>query len=42
MPAELGWDRLTLIRKTTGRVALTAPEQAAVDAAGFRWLAFGR
>ncbi|MEU1643307.1 maleylpyruvate isomerase N-terminal domain-containing protein [Micromonospora zamorensis] len=42
VPAELGWDRLTLIRKTTGRVALTAPERAAVDAAGFRWLAFGR
>ncbi|WP_433550628.1 maleylpyruvate isomerase N-terminal domain-containing protein [Micromonospora zamorensis] len=42
VPAELRWDRLTLIRKTTGRVALTASERAAVDAAGFRWLAFGR
>ncbi|MFI7662265.1 maleylpyruvate isomerase N-terminal domain-containing protein [Micromonospora parva] len=41
-PAELGWDRLTLIRKATGRTAVTAPERAAVDAAGFRWLAFGR
>ncbi|MET8121069.1 maleylpyruvate isomerase N-terminal domain-containing protein [Micromonospora sp. NPDC005291] len=41
-PAGLRWDRLTLIRKTTGRAALTAPEQAAIDAAGFRWLAFGR
>ncbi|MET8352710.1 MULTISPECIES: maleylpyruvate isomerase N-terminal domain-containing protein [unclassified Micromonospora] len=40
-PAELRWDRLTLIRKTTGRVALTGPERATVDAAGFRWLAFG-
>ncbi|WP_309232457.1 maleylpyruvate isomerase N-terminal domain-containing protein [Micromonospora tarensis] len=41
-PAGLHWDRLTLIRKSTGRAALTAPERAAVDAAGFRWLAFGR
>ncbi|GAB3939389.1 hypothetical protein GCM10027614_21500 [Micromonospora vulcania] len=42
VPAELRWDGLTLIRKTTGRAALTGPEQAAIDAAGFRWLAFGR
>ncbi|WP_433125579.1 maleylpyruvate isomerase N-terminal domain-containing protein [Micromonospora sp. CA-240977] len=41
-PAGLRWDQLTLIRKTTGRAALTAPEQSAVAAAGFRWLAFGR
>lgn len=41
-PAALGWDRVTVIRKTTGRAALTAPERAAIDAAGFRWLAFGR
>ncbi|WP_244236326.1 maleylpyruvate isomerase N-terminal domain-containing protein [Micromonospora inaquosa] len=41
-PAGLSWDRLTLIRKATGRAALTVPERAAVDAAGFRWLAFGR
>ncbi|SCF04749.1 maleylpyruvate isomerase N-terminal domain-containing protein [Micromonospora chokoriensis] len=41
-PAALGWDRITVIRKTTGRAALTAPERAAIDAAGFRWLAFGR
>ncbi|WP_232234183.1 maleylpyruvate isomerase N-terminal domain-containing protein [Micromonospora chokoriensis] len=41
-PAGLSWDRLTLIRKTTGRAALTTPERAAIDAAGFRWLAFGR
>ncbi|MCZ7379675.1 maleylpyruvate isomerase N-terminal domain-containing protein [Micromonospora sp. WMMC250] len=42
VPAALGWDRMTMIRKTTGRAALTAPERAAIDAAGFRWLAFGR
>ncbi|MEU7650827.1 maleylpyruvate isomerase N-terminal domain-containing protein [Micromonospora taraxaci] len=41
-PAALGWDRVTVIRKTTGRAALTALERAAIDAAGFRWLAFGR
>ncbi|MFF0154851.1 maleylpyruvate isomerase N-terminal domain-containing protein [Micromonospora sp. NPDC005203] len=41
-PAGLRWDQLTLIRKTTGRAALTVPERAAIDAAGFRWLAFGR
>ncbi|WP_433262226.1 maleylpyruvate isomerase N-terminal domain-containing protein [Micromonospora vinacea] len=41
-PAGLSWDRLTLIHKTTGRATLTAPERAAIDAAGFRWLAFGR
>ncbi|MFG1837402.1 maleylpyruvate isomerase N-terminal domain-containing protein [Micromonospora sp. NPDC049175] len=41
-PAGLRWDRLTLIRKTTGRAALTAPERSAIDAADFRWLTFGR
>ncbi|MEU4398272.1 maleylpyruvate isomerase N-terminal domain-containing protein [Micromonospora orduensis] len=41
-PAGLCWDRLTLIRKTTGRAALTPAERAEIDAAGFRWLAFGR
>ncbi|MGK5673244.1 maleylpyruvate isomerase N-terminal domain-containing protein [Micromonospora sp. URMC 106] len=41
VPAELGWDRLTLIRKATGRARLTAGERAVVDAAGFRWLSFG-
>ncbi|WP_430496105.1 maleylpyruvate isomerase N-terminal domain-containing protein [Micromonospora trifolii] len=41
-PAALSWDRLTLIRKATGRAGLTAPERAAIDAADFRWLAFGR
>ncbi|WP_444948138.1 maleylpyruvate isomerase N-terminal domain-containing protein [Micromonospora ureilytica] len=41
-PAGLSWDRLTLIRKATGRAVLTAPERTVIDAAGFRWLAFGR
>ncbi|MCG5440135.1 maleylpyruvate isomerase N-terminal domain-containing protein [Micromonospora sp. PSH25] len=41
-PAGLSWDRLTLIRKATGRAVLTAAERAAIDAAGFGWLAFGR
>ncbi|WP_439117056.1 maleylpyruvate isomerase N-terminal domain-containing protein [Micromonospora lupini] len=41
-PAGLRWDRLTVIRKTTGRATLTVAEQAAIDAAGFRWLVFGR
>ncbi|MER7891306.1 maleylpyruvate isomerase N-terminal domain-containing protein [Micromonospora sp. NPDC094482] len=41
VPVELGWDRLTLIRKTTGRTPLTDRERAVVDAAGFRWLSFG-
>ncbi|MFI7576575.1 maleylpyruvate isomerase N-terminal domain-containing protein [Micromonospora sp. NPDC049497] len=40
VPPELGWDRLTLIRKTTGRAPLTAHERAAVDAARFGWLRF--
>ncbi|MDG4811197.1 maleylpyruvate isomerase N-terminal domain-containing protein [Micromonospora sp. WMMD1120] len=42
VPAALGWDRLTLIRKTTGRAALISRERATIDAAGFRWLSFGR
>ncbi|MFG1652497.1 maleylpyruvate isomerase N-terminal domain-containing protein [Micromonospora sp. NPDC049275] len=41
-PAELRWDRLTVIRKSTGRAPLTVPEQTTIDAAGFRWLVFGR
>ncbi|MER7441529.1 maleylpyruvate isomerase N-terminal domain-containing protein [Micromonospora avicenniae] len=41
VPPELGWDRLTLIRKTTGRARLSGREQAVVDGAGFRWLSFG-
>ncbi|MGC5021795.1 maleylpyruvate isomerase N-terminal domain-containing protein [Micromonospora sp. DT47] len=41
VPAGLGWDPLTLIRKATGRASLTARERAVVEAASFRWLAFG-
>ncbi|WP_243709270.1 maleylpyruvate isomerase N-terminal domain-containing protein [Micromonospora sp. 15K316] len=41
IPAELGWDRLTLIRKATGRAPLGDRERAAVDAAGLRRLSFG-
>ncbi|MGK5741576.1 maleylpyruvate isomerase N-terminal domain-containing protein [Micromonospora sp. URMC 103] len=41
LPAGLAWDRLTLIRKTTGRADLTEEERAAVEAADFRWLSFG-
>ncbi len=41
-PAGLGWDRPTLIRKTTGRAALTPSERSTIDAAGYLWLAFGR
>lgn len=40
VPAALNWDRLTLIRKTTGRTPLTPVEQAVIDAADFRWLTF--
>ena len=36
---QLGWDRVTLIAKATGRRPLTAVERAAVQAAGVRWLA---
>ncbi|MEV4490519.1 maleylpyruvate isomerase N-terminal domain-containing protein [Micromonospora coxensis] len=41
VPARLDWDPLTLIRKATGRTPLTAGERDMVEAAGFRWLAFG-
>lgn len=41
VPAELGWDRLTLIGKATGRADLTARERAVLGATGFRWLSFG-
>ncbi len=37
----LGWDRLTLIGKATGRAEVTDAEQAEVDRRGVRWLAFG-
>lgn len=40
VPAALGWDRLTLIRKTTGRLPLTPAEQATAAAVDFRWLSF--
>lgn len=40
VPAALNWDRLTLIRKTTGRTPLTPVEQAVIEAADFRWLTF--
>ncbi|RKF29355.1 maleylpyruvate isomerase N-terminal domain-containing protein [Micromonospora globbae] len=40
VPPELGWDRLTLIRKTTGRSPLTDRERSVAEASGFRWLSF--
>lgn len=40
VPAALGWDRLTLIRKTTGRSPLTSAERSTVAAVDFRWLSF--
>ncbi|MFD2765884.1 maleylpyruvate isomerase N-terminal domain-containing protein [Micromonospora eburnea] len=41
VPDGLGWDRLTLMRKATGRAALTDRERALIDRAGLRWLTFG-
>ncbi|PZG15951.1 hypothetical protein C1I95_18595 [Micromonospora craterilacus] len=41
VPPELGWDRLTLIRKATGRTPRSRAEQATLDTTGFRFLAFG-
>ncbi|MFJ6199451.1 maleylpyruvate isomerase N-terminal domain-containing protein [Micromonospora sp. NPDC092111] len=41
VPVGLGWDRLTLIRRATGRAPLTDREREVVAAAGFRWLSFG-
>jgi hypothetical protein len=41
VPADLGWDALTLVRKATGRVPLTGAERAVLDRTGFRWLSFG-
>jgi uncharacterized protein (TIGR03083 family) len=38
---QLGWDRVTLIAKATGRSPLTGAERDAVTAAGLRWLALG-
>ncbi|TWJ20795.1 uncharacterized protein (TIGR03083 family) [Micromonospora endolithica] len=40
VPPELGWDRLDLIRKITGRVPLAPHERLIVDAAGLRRLSF--
>jgi hypothetical protein len=37
----LSWDRLTFIRKATGRVPLTAAEAEQVRRLGVRWLALG-
>ncbi|MEN3356612.1 MAG: hypothetical protein V7637_594 [Mycobacteriales bacterium] len=41
VPAGLGWDRLTFIRKATGRLTLTGPERADIDRRGVRWLTLG-
>ncbi|RGC67263.1 mycothiol-dependent maleylpyruvate isomerase [Micromonospora sp. MW-13] len=41
VPAELGWDRLALVSRATGRVPLTGRERAVLTAAGVRWLSFG-
>ncbi|WP_200215691.1 maleylpyruvate isomerase N-terminal domain-containing protein [Micromonospora coerulea] len=41
VPAGLGWDSLTLIRKTTGRLPHTERERRLVAESGFRWLSFG-
>ncbi|NBE84791.1 maleylpyruvate isomerase N-terminal domain-containing protein [Micromonospora rubida] len=42
VPAELGWDRLALVGRATGRVPLTDRERAVLDGAGMRRLAFAR
>ncbi|MFF3855768.1 maleylpyruvate isomerase N-terminal domain-containing protein [Micromonospora sp. NPDC002575] len=41
VPPDLGWDRLTTVRKATGRDPLSDRERAAIEAAGVRLLAFG-
>ncbi|MBE1491943.1 maleylpyruvate isomerase N-terminal domain-containing protein [Plantactinospora soyae] len=38
---ELGWDRLTLIAKATGRWPLTDAERAEIDRRDVRWPTFG-
>ena len=38
---QFGWNRATLVAKSTGRSPLTAGERAAVQAVGARWLALG-
>ncbi|MFU8849375.1 maleylpyruvate isomerase N-terminal domain-containing protein [Micromonospora sp. SL1-18] len=40
VPDGLGWDPLTLVRKATGRAALTHRERTLIDRAGIRWLSF--
>ncbi|WSG10822.1 maleylpyruvate isomerase N-terminal domain-containing protein [Micromonospora sp. NBC_01739] len=42
LPVELGWDRLTLIAKLTGRTPCSLAEQAALARVGLPLLAFGR
>ncbi|WP_345680602.1 maleylpyruvate isomerase family mycothiol-dependent enzyme [Yinghuangia aomiensis] len=37
----LGWDRVTFLRKATGRVPLSGAETAEVERAGIRWLSLG-
>lgn len=37
----LGWDRVTFLRKTTGRQPLTGTEAAEVERAGIRRLSLG-
>lgn len=37
----LGWDRVTFLRKATGREALTGAETAEVERARIRWLSLG-
>ncbi|MEU3456129.1 maleylpyruvate isomerase N-terminal domain-containing protein [Micromonospora sp. NPDC006766] len=41
LPPGLGWGPLTLVRKATGRAALTGRERSLIDRADFRWLSFG-
>jgi len=38
---DLGWDRVTLVAKATGRAPLSADERAELDRRGVRWLALG-
>ncbi|TCB97153.1 hypothetical protein E0H26_12745 [Micromonospora zingiberis] len=42
LPAELGWDRLTLIAKVTGRAGCSRAEQAVLSGVGLPLLSFGR
>ncbi|MDP9794428.1 uncharacterized protein (TIGR03083 family) [Catenuloplanes nepalensis] len=40
-PVPLGWDRLTFVRKATGREPMTGEERAAISRNEIRWLALG-